>query len=382
MSTGTWTDECLDRMRDLADPPADRAIQAVFDHADREGVQRLLGSLTRNDDLIPEHLPAAVQDYLNALPDIPAPEHGRIVEGQRLFAEYGPEMLMILACYALPASYAARKGVQVLHRTGFLANRPNLRLFQTTQMVIDVMSEGGLGPRGRGRITAQKVRLMHAAIRHLILSDPKQQWPAEFGAPINQEDLAGTLMTFAWLTLDGLRKLEIKVEPEHAEAYLAAWQAVGRMMGIDETLIPASVSEAEELTTIIQRRQIEPSPEGVAMTHALHEMLKKHSLRGFKTVPSALIRHFLPKNVADALEVPAHKAGARMVAAAVPAGHLFDIVSGGEKRRRLFRRMALQLVQMMVVVELGGRTDFRIPTELREAWKLSPRLRPLRAPRG
>ena len=380
MSTGLWTDECLDRMRDQADPPADRAIRAVFESADRQGVERLLGTLTRNDDLIPEHLPAAVQDYLKALPEIPAPEHDQIVEGQRLFADYGPEILMILACYALPASYAARKGVQVLHRTGFLAKRPNHRLFQTTQMVIDVMTPGGLGPKGRGRITAQKVRLMHAAIRYLILLDGN--WSREdLGEPINQEDLAGTLMTFSWLILEGLRKLDIPIAREREAAYLTAWRAVGRIMGIEDSLIPTDVAQAAQLTAIVQRRQIAPSPEGIEMTDALVAMLKGRSPKGLKTIPSALIRHFLPQDVADSLGVPAHKVGGRMVAAAVPTARLLDFASGGQNRRRLFRHMGLLIVQTMVVVELGGRTDFRIPTELREAWRLSPRLRPLRAPR-
>src|SRR6187549_451702 len=128
---------------------------------------------------------------------------------------------MLLCCYSLPSSYAARKGVQVLHRTAYLAKRPNRRLFETAQFIVDVLSPGGLGPLGHGQRTAQKVRLMHAAIRHLILHDPNTRWPADdLGVPINQEDLLGTLMTFTWLILDGLSRLGVRLTPQEQQAYL------------------------------------------------------------------------------------------------------------------------------------------------------------------
>lgn len=57
MSNRDWTDSFLDSMRETADPPADRAIQAVFANGDRAAVQRVLDTLTRNDEIVPEALP-------------------------------------------------------------------------------------------------------------------------------------------------------------------------------------------------------------------------------------------------------------------------------------------------------------------------------------
>src|SRR5439155_16091528 len=114
-----------------------------------------------------------------------------LAEGENVFAAYGPEILMVLGLYAIPAAYAARRGVQVLHRTAYFQRRPMRRVWETTQFVVDVMSGGGLGPDGLGLRTAQKVRLMHAAIRHFLLNDRDRPWDqAELGIPINQEDLA------------------------------------------------------------------------------------------------------------------------------------------------------------------------------------------------
>lgn len=370
MPQAPWDDTLLDRMRTTGDPPADRAVAALFAAADRAAVERLLGSLTRNDSIVSEALPAEIRDYLASIPQVPEPEAAAVVEGQQLFADYGPEILMILACYSLPASYAARKGVQVLYRTGFLANRPNRRLFQTAQMVIDVMTPGGLGRDGRGRATAEKVRLMHAAIRHLLL-DGAPPWPADLGVPINQEDLAGTLMTFTSIILDGLGKLGIHVSPAHAGAYLEAWQAVGRMMGIVDELIPRTVDDAAALMAIIERRQVEPCDEGRALTASLLEMLEGHTPPGLKGVPPALMRTLLPAPVADALGVPHSSLEEHLVRAGISIGHALDVLTGSAVRRRVFRQAGLHFIQACLSFELGGRPAFRIPLELHDRWRTS-----------
>ena len=45
---------------------------------------------------------------------------------------------------------------------------------------------------------------MHAAVRHLVRSSPR--YDPEWGTPVNQEDLAGTLMTFSIVVLDALEQ--------------------------------------------------------------------------------------------------------------------------------------------------------------------------------
>jgi hypothetical protein len=35
-----------------------------------------------------------------------------------------------------------------------------------------------------------------------LVPEVTEPWPAELGVPINQDDLAGTLMAFVWGTLD------------------------------------------------------------------------------------------------------------------------------------------------------------------------------------
>lgn len=372
MSNEIWTDAFLDRMRQQGDGPADRAVAALFARHELLSVQRLMDHLVRNDDVARAELPAEIQQYLDTIPDVPAPAHAAVIAGQKLFAEYGPEMSMVLACGSLPAAYAARKGVQVLYRSGYLADRANRRVAQTAQMIIDVMTPGGLEPGGRGRRSAQKVRLMHAAIRYLILHDTQRPWDDECGVPINQEDLAGTLMTFTVAILRGLKALQIELTPDQSQSYLEAWRVVARMMGIVEELIPKTVADADILCDLIYRRQNAPSPEGRLMTEALLRMMKAHVLPPFQHLPAAMMRHLLPPGVADSLGIPERAFEAELVKAGVAVGHTVDRLTGGAARRKLFRSFSIQLLEALAFAESGGRrTRFHIPMDLRDSWELS-----------
>jgi len=374
-----WTDELLDQKRQRGDGLADRVVAQLFEEGDIAAVNALMSTLVRNDGLPSDKLPPIVLDYLAQTSAIPIKDMNKVRQGEALFGTYGPEMLMSLGFYSLPASYAASKGVQVLYRTAYLLDRPVRRVFETTQMVIDVMAGDGLDPTGRGIRTAQKVRLMHAAIRHMTENDTQQPWDrAKLGVPINQEDLAGTLMTFSLLVIEGMERLKIKPSLEEQEAYLHVWQVMGPILGIDDDLIPANMDEASQLTAIIRRRQIASSPEGVKMTAALIDGMQTLMPSLTPGLASSMVHYFLDndpfqhQNVAKLLEVPKANWTTLLV-------HLISDVSGlvgwfGEGSKDaagVIRFFSRPFVMALLDVERGGnRAKFYIPEHLQRQWEV------------
>lgn len=266
-------------------------------------------------------------------------------------------------------------GLQVLHRTAYLAKRPNRRLFETAQFIVDVLSPGGLGPGGKGVRAAQKVRLMHASIRHLIQADVRAPWSvAELGVPINQEDLLGTLMTFTWIILDGLAKLGVTLSPGDQQAYLTTWLLVGEPMGVEPDLMPRSVAEARATTELIERRQVAESPQGREMMAALLDMMQSNTPPPFKTMPPALLREFLPPNVATFLGVASHPFEEEMIRLANDALHpLQRFVNREAQRSALVRRFSIELLRWMLKVGLDGQPSrFAIPDSLHQDWQIAP----------
>ena len=369
------TDAILDAARRRGDPLADAVVAAIYKDGDTPAVARMLSGLMKDDQRQPAALPAPVQEFLAKTQTLLKRSPESAAAGERVFAEHGPEILMLLCCYSLPSSYAAKKGVQVLHRTAYLAKRPNRRLFETAQFIVDVLSPGGLGPFGRGMRTAQKVRLMHAAIRHLILVDKSTPWSIdELGVPINQEDLLGTLMTFTWLILDGLSRLHVTLTPQEQQAYLDTWLAVGQLMGVEPQLLPRTVSEAKETTAIIERRQVAESPEGREMTAALLGMMQSNLPHPFKSMPGCLIREFLPPNVATFLGIPSHPLREELIRLADEALRpLQRFINVEAKRHALVRVFSVHLLRWMIGVELDGQpARFAIPDALQEDWQIAP----------
>ena len=374
-----WTNQSLDEARAVGDTEADAVMNELFREGDVDAVNALLRTLVLNDGLPPALLPPIVLDYLDKVRvDLALDPAGRLL-GEETFGVLGPEILAVLGFYSLPADYAAKKGVQVLFRTGRLSGRPVRRVFETTQMVVDVMAPGGLGPDGRGLRSAQKVRLMHAAVRHLITHTPQNPWDPSFGTPINQEDLAGTLMSFSFLVLDGLERLGIALGAADRVGYFESWMAIGRLMGIQDELIPNTLDEARALTALIHERQITASPEGVELANALvlgYEALLPALLRG---APASLIHFFLDRdpftgqNIAALLGVPPANWTRVVSELAVDIDHFFDCRNIGHSLcDRSISYVSRHLIKGMLLVERGGkRAPFTIPDQLRARWSVS-----------
>lgn len=371
MPSGTWSDTFLDEMRLVGDPPADAVIQDLVQRHDIDYVNQLMRSLVRNDDIVSADMPPSVHDYLAASELLPAWTDWRLIRrGETFFDENWPVIVTLLFCASLPSAYAAHKGAQVLHLTQRMTSHVHRRIFETAQFILDVMAPGGMSPQGRGIRSAQKVRLIHAAIRQLLEHEPRwrAQWDDAWGTPINQEDLAGTLMTFSLQILLGMKRFRIPMEEEDEEAYLHTWKVVGHLMGVEEALLPANVPEAHLLATTIFNRQKGTSEAGLELTGALLDFmdgqLPGRLLDGF---PATLIRQSIDNDVANLLQVP--RSDWTSVLFAIEDGFFalaarFEL--GHRRHSRILAWLSFRVVQELVKVERGGnRSLFRIPPELR-----------------
>jgi hypothetical protein len=193
--------------------------------------------------------------------------------GQQLFAEHGPSMMALLFFKALPTTYLPTSTSKVLVRTGRLADsedkmaRYGRRVGETAQFVVDVMTLGSLEPGGKGVATTQKIRLIHASIRQFL---PKSEWDEQaWQLPVNQEDMAITILTFSVSLLEGLESLGVKVSEPQREAFVHLWKVVGHLLGIHPDLQPKDYADGKDLLETILRRHQASTEEGQLLTKAL-----------------------------------------------------------------------------------------------------------------
>jgi hypothetical protein len=125
----------------------------------------------------------------------------------------------------------------------------------------------------------------------------EEPYPVEtLGEPVNQEDLAYTLLTFGYAIPHGLSTWGCRLSARDNEAFLHAWRVVAHLMGVSDELVPTSWSDARELFGIIQGRQKATSIMGQKLTGALTGFLGDYlPARLRPTLPAMLIRSQLGK---------------------------------------------------------------------------------------
>ncbi len=199
---------------------------------------------------------------------------------------------------------------------------------------------------GAGYITTKKVRFLHASMRYLlqypgsakpagaaasapvgapanlapVFAQRTDAWDAaSLGLPVNQEDLAYTLLTFGYVILAGLEQWGCKFSGEERHAFLHLWRVVGHVLGVEDELMTDDWDEAGRIYQRIQKHQAGSSEAGVALTTALREFIEDYLPPYFgadKILPPLAIRDLvgadaellLPEPVRALARKPARRA--------------------------------------------------------------------------
>lgn len=303
-----WSGELLERMRGETDPLADALITRLIAERGPAEARRMFDLLITQLELPLASFPPYVADFATKTRILPEwTDWEKVRKGEVIFQDHGPKFLIFLYYRSLPTLYACWRGAKVLVMTGRLAHDANSletfsrRVAETGQFLIDIMSPNSL-LQGHGIQMAQKVRLIHAAIRHFI---PTEQWQQEeWGKPINQEDLALTLMTFSISMIEAMEQIGLPLTDEEAEAYLHTWKIVGHVLGIRPELLPENVAAGRLLLNTILDRQKGSSAAGTLLAKALVDFGEKVlPTKLFDNAPEILIRYLSGEELATLLQV-------------------------------------------------------------------------------
>jgi hypothetical protein len=306
----------LEPFRQQGDPLADRAVAEFFAEFEHTDPGSLFASLVRRTKLAPEAMNPALRAYFAEASTFPRWVDQQAVDrGQVFFNRLVAHQFSSLYLASLPNSYAAAKGVQVLRMTGRLQTDTTRRLDETAQLLMDVAAPGALQPGGTGIDRILHVRLMHAAVRWLILHDPSVRrvrdlpppereteefvWSLSWGVPINQEDLAGTWLTFTAVVYDAFDASGVVYDAQEIDDHLHLWRLVAHFLGVDPTLVPQTRVDANVLRRRIFARQQHPSAAGRAMAAALLEQARTRVPKFTWPLMPAAFRHFLGDGVCD-----------------------------------------------------------------------------------
>ena len=292
----------------------------------------------------------------------------------------------VLYTAGLPTCYAS-PGIAALLATTLRLERQELmfrRLIETGQFVFNVSNTGGMRVNGVGVRTTQQVRLMHAAIRHLILTPPaasaaagdgpslgrvllRMTWDHALGHPINQQEMAWTLLTFSYCVLRALEQLGAVLSTEQKDAYIHLWAVVGHVLGVDPRLQCASFAESVALYERLMPRVAAASPAGRALVSALVDFAAPVLVR---PLTRALIRYHVGDELAPLIGARANGAGLLLQSGAVATTRfVVERMTFLYRTSYVVKWLGEQATRRLVahIVSLSrahGRAPFQLPTHL------------------
>jgi hypothetical protein len=299
-----YTDASLDALRHLGDELADATVAALFARGEVGTFNTLMRHVSTAGQELPAGLPAVAREYLRATAAPPSwVDWDEIEKARRFFIDNNVHISTALSFAAMPACYVVPHVAKLLSATHSL-EYPARRMAQTGQFTVYLMRPDAFEAGSRFLPAVQKVRLLHAAIRHHLRREGR--WDvASLGTPICQEDMIGGQMMFSIQVLDALHRLGIHMTVDGAESYYYAWRVVGAMLGVSTEHTPPDLAAARHFSDRYMTRHMGPSEEGARLMRQLIDLYEE-VVPGTLLDPlvAALIRFLIGDTCADWLRVP------------------------------------------------------------------------------
>jgi hypothetical protein len=222
----TVGDEPMDRLVEWMSASGMEQTRALFDQALTEGIAN-----------VPD-APDPLREFfiqIETMPDWVDPD--KLRRGARALRRGGADGMYIARDVSLLGGYQFSGFNKTLVRTGALEKGSNKRFAETMQWAMDVISEGGLEPIGIGYRSTVRVRLIHAFVRRHVAAMP--DWRAdEWGVPVNQTDMAATLVGALIAPPAGAIGMGLLLSPGELDGIAHLTRYVGWLIGVQDEWLP------------------------------------------------------------------------------------------------------------------------------------------------
>jgi ER-bound oxygenase mpaB/B'/Rubber oxygenase, catalytic domain len=283
------------------DPLADDVVAALEGRAKAEQ-EALIAQLVGDGQALPAPL-RRLHESIREVPFWYEPERASV--GGAVVLRGGLISGFVLGFKSLVLGYCSPGGNKPLAMSRRLENDVQRRLAETARFVEAVSHPDGLAWGAAGLEAVVRVRLIHARVRLALGRTPA--WRGEaWGAPINQYDMAGTVLLFSSVLLEGLESLGFSTSATERDAVVHLWRYAGRLMGVDDELLCTTPNECANLWSLLERTQALPDADSKRLADAL---ILDGTRRGVSPAAAvdfgyALSRYLVGKRYADALGYP------------------------------------------------------------------------------
>ncbi|WP_338702595.1 oxygenase MpaB family protein [Streptomyces sp. Q6] len=305
------------------DDEVDRLVASLIDSGQVPAVNTAMESWVNNGDPLPTGLPADLTAYLrtvNKLPDWADPvKLARAADFNRrkdtyLFVLYGLGS-------GIMSTVIPREARSVYWSAGGADMQD--RAAKTFTFGYDLAQLKGFEPSGQFVVTANKTRLVHAGVRHLLPRSPQWRAVTDQEIPISNADILVTFHSLGTFVRRKLLDWKVPFPAADQEAFLHSWQVALHLLGVRDEYIPASWAEAEAQSGQVLTPILTPTPEGKELAEDLLGLTAQVDLGVTRGFLNEFVRYVLNDEVGDWLGLKRDYASATLIRTAWPAFILF-----------------------------------------------------------
>lgn len=229
------------------DQVADEAVQETYLKLPYNEASAIVNQFSKTRISESDKAPESLKKMFLQMQEIPEWFDEKLAnKGARFCMRTGTNALIVLRDFTLMGGYDFAYLNKPLIFTGALKKGAVKRLKDTLEFWIKVTRENGLSINSEAYQLIVRTRLMHSYAR-LTIKKKVQDWDYQnWGEPINYWDMIATYTGFSLVTMQGLKKLGIKISDEEERGVYHLWKYIGYLLGIPEEFLPENRQQAVE----------------------------------------------------------------------------------------------------------------------------------------
>ncbi|RSD15430.1 oxygenase MpaB family protein [Amycolatopsis eburnea] len=193
------------------------------------------------------------------------------------------------------------------------------RAAKTFTFGYDLSDLNAFEPSGQFVVTANKTRLVHAAVRHLLPQSSHWRAVADEQIPISNGDILVTFHSLGTYVHRKLLEWRVPMSAADEEAFLHQWQVAIHLLGVRDEFIPKTWAEADAQSTRVLTPLLSPTTEGKELAEDLLGLTAQIDLGVTRGFLNEFVRYVLSDAVGDWLGLRRDYAAAALVRTGWPA---------------------------------------------------------------
>ena len=301
------------------DDEVDRLMAGLVDGGRVPAVNTALRSWVDNDDPLPSGLPADLAAWLQRVNRLPSWADPAKLRRAADFNRRKDTYLFLL--YGLGSGIMSTVIPREARSVYWSAGGADMqdRAAKTFTFGYDLSEAGAFEPSGQFVVTANKTRLVHAAVRHLLPQSPRWRAVADEQVPISNGDILVTFHSLGTFVHRKLKEWHVPMSAADEAAFLHQWQVAIHLLGVRDEFIPQTWAAADAQSAQVLTPLLAPTPEGKELAADLLGLTAQIDLDVTRGFLNEFVRYVLSNEVGDWLGLPRDYAAATLIRTGWPA---------------------------------------------------------------